>query len=288
MVWTERITVPRGFWHDGVHHRDAVVRAPTGADEAFLADEAASWTPAERVTALLTRCVRRLGPDRPVEAGHIRALCIGDREALLLHVRRMDAGDLIRGVVTCPAPDCGRDMDVDLRITDLLTEPPTDVSPTYEAAIRLDGSTYGVRFRLPTGGDQERAARLVMLDPSAVVRSMIEACVERVTVGDSPLGIDLPAPLVAAMEPMFADLDPQAETRLRLTCPACERSADAILDAAALVLGELARRTASLANEVLLLAGACGWTEADILGLGAGRRRRYALAVSATHDRSRP
>ncbi len=63
------VTLPGGFRHRGKRYRRATLRPLTGADEALLLEQAPGLPAARRVTALLARCVDRLGPLKRVTAG---------------------------------------------------------------------------------------------------------------------------------------------------------------------------------------------------------------------------
>src|SRR3954469_20356588 len=145
-------TLPHGVVVDGRVDRAVAVRAPTGADEEWLLEGDDVSRP-ERVTRLLGRCVLKIGGGRcsPQVA---RGLTCGDREALLLHLRRATFGDRLACMLECPA--CDESMDLDLSVAELLVEP--GLAPRDEQEMVLaDGSV--VRFRLPTGADLEAAAR---------------------------------------------------------------------------------------------------------------------------------
>src|SRR5512142_2866416 len=98
--------------------RQQPLRAVRGQDDVFLLDTAGAILPGARATALLARCL----PEGDAAA---RALTVGERETLLLHLRRLALGDQIDCVLRCPADGCGEALDLSLRVGDLLL-PPTD------------------------------------------------------------------------------------------------------------------------------------------------------------------
>src|SRR5262245_61269318 len=91
----------------------------TGAVEEFLV-EPATRSPAERSSALLARCLVRVGPLEPVPVDTVRRLTVGDRECLLLHLRRLTFGDKLEPIIRCPRVECGEKMDVPLTVSQLL------------------------------------------------------------------------------------------------------------------------------------------------------------------------
>jgi hypothetical protein len=256
------ITLPGGCWRNGALHRDALLRPLRGEDELFLAEEAEGLTPARRTTLTLARCLERLG-DEPVTAETARALTAGDREAILLHLRRATFGETVTSVLRCPRAGCDERMDLELRVSDLLV-PPGEAAAVHAATI----GEHVVRFRLPNGGDLEDAAAVAVQDIEAAARLVLERCVIDAD-GAAPERIarELPA--------RMAELDPQAELVLHLVCTRCERAFTALFDTAAFLFGELATRRDALYREVHELALHYHWSEADILRMTSARRRRY-------------
>src|SRR6266536_3297301 len=230
---TRSITLPTGLWIDGARESVVQLRPLTGFDESALA-EAVQATPAERTTALLSRCVLRLGGRDEVGPEDVRRLTVGDREALLLHVRGTTFGERLQCVVGCPAEGCGEALDL------------------YERD--------GCRFPLPTGADQEAAARLADALEAAVAL-LLERCVEA----------GAPA---RDLSPVMAELDPQAELVLTLACPACGDEFEVPFDAGDFLARELAG-VRDLERDVHRLALHYHWSEPEILALTVDRRRRY-------------
>jgi hypothetical protein len=272
---TIAITLSGGLWLGGLCHREAHMRALTGADEAFLLETSAALLPAQRATALLTRCLTRLGPLCPVTAEAARALTMGDREALLLHLRHLTLGDRLQCVLRCPHPDCGEKMDLELKVSDLLRPSYPDIQQSYETTVGENGSAYRVRFRLPTGADQEAAAGLAHTDPPAAADLLLRHCVEQVIPADDRPVEELPPAVASQLPATLAELDPQAELMLNLTCPICGHAFSTLFDTAAYFFQELASRANYLYREVHLLAFHYHWSETEIMAMTSRKRRLY-------------
>src|SRR5687767_8230456 len=120
LVWT---TLPAGLWRNDTHYREAGLRPLTGEDALFLLEAAGRLLPAERTTVLLARCVSQVAGQSPVTLELVRMLAVGDREALLLHLRRLTLGERIQSVARCPRVECGERMDVEFNIGDVLQPP---------------------------------------------------------------------------------------------------------------------------------------------------------------------
>jgi hypothetical protein len=249
---------------DGRRRRsEAELRLPTGTDEAYLLS-AGHRSRAEQVTALLGRCVVRVD-DLEADEDVVRALTVGDREALLLGLRGLVFGDDLACVVDCPA--CGERMDIDLLVSDLLVAPYAESAERHTIAFEHEGKSREAVVRLPTGDDQEAAARAADLE--AGVAELVARCV--VLLDDTVP----PDALADAVSEPLAALDPQAELVIDVSCPACDEPVSALVDAAAVLLAELTASDERLLREVDAIARVYHWSEAEILGLDVRRRRRY-------------
>jgi len=269
------VTLPGGIFWEGELRRDATLRQVTGADEDFLNEACRSMSPAARTTALLARCLRSLGPCAPVTSQAVRSLAAGDREALLLHLRRLTLGDQITCALTCPRADCAERMDLEIAVSDLLLEP----YPSWDARheVLLDGTDQSsrVRFRLANGADQEAVAALARQDEDAAAALLLDRCIEGVAGEAEPAAKMLAPTDRETLSRLMAELDPQAEVRLELTCPACGVRFTALLDTASYFFQELAGRPEYLYREVHGLALHYHWSEAEILALSRRKRRLY-------------
>lgn len=283
------IHLPGGLWWGGLCHRQAGLRPLDGNDEAFLLESAGSLSTAERTTALLARCLTHLGDLSLAEQEPLalaRALTVGDREALLLHLRRLTVGERLQCLLQCPDPACGEKMDLELRVSDLILPPYAEPQAEYEATVGDNGAQRRVRFRLPTGADQEAIAPLAAADPDGAAALLLRRCVLQV----DPAGAEeLPAAVEAELPALLAELDPQAELLLHMQCPACRQPFTALLDAAGYLYQEIANRSAHLYRQVHLLAFYYHWSEAEIMGMTAAKRQRYLdLLVGALEEAGSP
>lgn len=272
---TLAVQLPGGAWRDGAHVAGARVRALTGCDEEWLLDNAGE--PASALaTGLLERCVVELGAAAPT-ADDLEALTVGDREALLWHLRRGTFGERIDAVVECGA--CTQKLDVALGVGDLLEAPYGDRAPTCTEML----GDAEVVFRLPTGADQ---ASVLGADPDTGAQRILERCVLQVD-GAEPDPRAL-AELAGTLAEAMAARDPQAETRLEAICPACQETVEALLDALAFLREEVAGSARFLYDEVHTIAWHYHWSEAEIVGLPTARRRIYLDLIARAYEGASP
>lgn len=268
------VTLPGGYWAEGALQSDAWLRPLSGEIELSAAEARGSAIPARRVTELLASCVVRIGDIVEPGAAVAARLTVGDREALLLHLRRIAYGEQMQCVLTCPWSECGDGMDLDLAIHELLVPKYENVRPDYETELAFADGYCRVQFRLPTGADQEASAALATRDPQGAAQLILDRCVSSVVV-DGTVVDKLPFEAAEALARVMSDLDPQAELRLNPVCPACGRGFSTILDAAAYFFQEIAARGHAIVREVDLLAARYHWSESAILGMTSARRRAY-------------
>jgi hypothetical protein len=270
------VTLPGGLWRDGEHFRRAILRPLTGADEEMLL-ERGDEPPAQSTNRLLDRCLLVLEGAR---GGTLRAaaaeLTLGDQEALLLHLRRITLGDRMQCVLSCPGPECGEKLDLELAASGLLLPPYDDPRPVLESVAVLGGAEYRLRFRLPTGGDRVAAAEhFRRVGPEAAVELLAERCLESVE------GLEEGAPppprdeLLSTLSAALAEADPQAEILLELPCPECGETFTARFDALEHLLAELGTKRQGFYQQVHTLALHYHWGEAEILALTPRKRRLY-------------
>jgi hypothetical protein len=277
------ITLPNGYEAAGEWSRTVWLRPWRGADEiAVLSADAAALPPAARVTALLARCVYVAEGARPAGRAFVRALAAGDREALLLHLRRITLGDCLSCVLSCRA--CGNLMDLDLQVSDLLVAPSAAATSLHEARIVTTSGSIRAWFRLPTGADQEEVVVLARRDPANAARIVAERCINRIedraTGAERPLSDDFIESIGEAM----VERDPQAQILLDAACPGCGARATTLFDAAAYIFQEMGRHVDTLLRQVHVLASHYHWSERHILRLTARRRRTYLELIASAHQ----
>lgn len=260
---TTAVTLPIGLWRDGGRIKEAVLRPMTGADQEFLLEAGVMMPPAIRTSELLARCVQRIGREGPVTPPLAAELVAGDREALLLHLRRITFGNRMDLIVSCPA--CAKNMDAQLKVSDLLVSPDWDAPQFFERDLPSCGT---LRFRMPCGADQEAVADMARHDAAGAAQALLHRCIEETT-GETPEGA---LPIISGW---MAELDPQAEIRLSLICPECGREFVTLLDAGSYLFEESTMRSRELYREIHLLAFHYHWSEAEILGMAPLKRRRY-------------
>lgn len=194
-------------------------------------------------------------------------LPIGHRDAALCELRARTFGERLELLATCPACDARAEVALDVRA---LIQPPAE--PVHELVVDDADPPARLRYRLPDSRDL--AAVLAIDDEAEALATLQRRCLLD--------GADALAPALAArLDEAMAAADPQAETELAMTCPACGHGWTELLDIGASFFAELEREAVRLLGEVDALARVYGWREADILALSATRRASYLELVGA-------
>lgn len=267
---TSAVALPGGLRRSEAEVGAAAVRSLCGHDEEWLVTSGASLPGAARTTALLSRTVQRLDAEE-ASTDAIRALTVGDREALLWGVRRATTGDWVDLVVTCEG--CGQKLDAALDLDRWAAAVTDGPGP---AARRTSVGGRELLLRPPTGADQEAVVAVpggVEERTLALLRLVVEA-----VGGEAPDDAVLEA-LAPALGEVLATTDPAAETLIDVACPACDIVTPTVVDAGQVLVEEAVAGARWLVEEVHVLASHYHWSEDAILSLPTARRRRYLELV---------
>jgi hypothetical protein len=200
-------------------------------------------------------------PELPAE--QVADLPLGSITTSLLRLHESSFGVRIRCHVDCSR--CGARLELELRAADLLQP------LAYDRPLIVD--VHGLRVRAPCLRDLAAVANERNAEHAA--RQLLARC----SLGGSVAAMDLPDDALREIEDALDALDPNADLALAVHCEACAHQASAQLDAGALLWDEIDGRARALFGEIHALARAYGWTEGEILALGAARRATYlALA----------
>jgi hypothetical protein len=219
----------------------------------------------------------RLGVEQEVTPGIVRNLTVGDREALLLHLRRVTYGERLPCVLNCASDRCGERLDVELNVSELLLSPYASPKESHEISLRVGEKNYQVRLRVPNGLDQELAAQHRWSDLKNAETFLLQRCVETAWTEDrSSIPMEeWPPELADRIGDVMSELDPQAEILLTLQCPVCGQSFTGEFDAGAYLYQELCGHIPYLYREVHQMARSYHWSEAEILRMTPRKRSLY-------------
>ncbi len=211
--WQTYVTLPIGYCdpETGQLHRQVTLRKLTGKEEALLVDARLRNNGGKLITALLVNCVTAIEGVERVNATVISRLCSGDRNFLLLELRRLTFGDDMEAHYRCPRCQAATTLWEDLS---QLPVRATDNGSLPEIAVTLqdgyqdsDGTwQYELVFALPNGEDEEVASGRSDPNPTRQRDALLARCLKQVG--------DLEPRRIRAMGPrILADLS-MADRRL--------------------------------------------------------------------------
>ncbi|SRR6266702_588552 len=238
------------------------MQAPSAALLLDVWERGLASPPVQRALAL----ARTAYPE--ATADQVADLSIGRRDALLIELRHVLFGPVLRMVAACPR--CGIQVESTFQTREIQTGATCD---SREQTMDVDG--LHLAFRVPTSRD------LLALDVNADPRAGLSALLARSVVaahdarGGAVPAHEIPEAMVERLAAAMAEADPQADVQLLLACPACEQGWQATFDVADFLWREVNAWAQRTLRDVASLAAAYGWREPDILALSPTRRRIY-------------
>jgi hypothetical protein len=207
-------------------------------------------------------------------ADRLDAWTLDRRVRSLLMVVRETQGDRLNWMVDCANPDCGREMEVELSVLQLLSTP----EPAERFCWSADPGCV-LELRLPTGRDQvgwrDAAAIEAEVEDEGVALRLATSLVSSVN-GQAPSpDWTLPDGWLPALDAAFRERDALASLELQVSCPWCGIANVLEPDLEALALSRLAGEQKRVFEEIHQLASAYHWTEDEVLAVPRGRRSFY-------------
>lgn len=194
----------------------------------------------------------------------LAARSVESRDRLLLAWRTRLFGPSLAGFAACPACGCA----VDVSLT------PDGLEAQDDEPFPVSVGDGQVTARMPTSLD------LAAIASCGSVEAARRILARRVIQGSDADGAPVPDGALAAVE---AELDRRAGVSagvVALACPDCGQGWPLELDVPAFTWREIEILAARLLRDVDVLARRYGWSEQEILGLSAPRRRFYLELAS--------
>jgi len=174
------VHLPGGLVKGGKVHRTAVVKELTGEDEEALARASQSLNPYHFIDRLLKCGVVQIGdlPEHQTEA-HLKDLLVGDREQLILGIRRATYGEEVE-VPDWRCSSCGNVATLTMELDDIpsvsLSNPLEEIS--FDVSLRKGGVA---RVRLATGEDHTAIYENKEITQAQRETILLSRCVMKIT-----------------------------------------------------------------------------------------------------------
>jgi hypothetical protein len=141
----------------------------------------------------------------------------------------------------------------------------------------LVAGDYEIDYRLPTTVDLLEVAS----GSGQAVAALFNRCVEARHRGSTIQSETLPAPVFELVAANMAEVDPYADIQIALDCAGCSHRWSMVFDVVSYLWGEIEDWAERLIRDVHALASAYGWSEREIVGMSARRRRLYLELANA-------
>jgi len=238
---------------------DIALQAPTGVEDLLLFE--ARTQDFGVALALLGRLAARVD-GQPIDWDRV---AVTDVDVLLLRLRQLLLGDVVRADTTCPGAACGARVDVEFSIGDFLEH------HQPRSAARVGAPDADGWFRLRSGAAQFRVPRAS--DEVAIAREAHpEKALRRLCIRPPDAPPDVRRRAEAAMEAIAPSLCADLEG----VCPECGATVACTFDPLEYTLRELRDQAALVYDDVCTIARHLHWSEGEILALPTTRRARYA------------
>jgi hypothetical protein len=219
------------------------------------------------VTDLLDRLLVG-APGAALRPGDVGAATIADRDRLVAGLYAAAFGDQIESRADCAT--CAQQFEFGFSLSGLLAEldrRAREALERYEPIGPIGDHLYdlggGIRFRLPTVADE----RALASDSSS--RALLARCVQTAA-GPIP---------TEAVETAMEALAPVLSLPLPARCALCSHEQQIDFDLLDFFLAALRRERPLFVREVHTLAGAYGWSYAEIVDLSRSERRAYVEVI---------
>ena len=286
--------LPGGYWDSaGVLHREFELTVLTGREEELLAQTRRTES-ASLVSAVLSRSVRRLGNISPLTETEASRMLVADRQYLLLKLRQITFGDVVRADLFCPWAECGRRISLQFSVDDVPVEAPAERAPSYtvtlsrQAMDKEDEALRAVCFRLPNGADQEAVTPLLADNEAEALTALLARAIQRIGPLSSPGMDDIAglSPLARAeIETAMERAAPKVELNMETDCPECRRGFLVPFDVQRFFFGELRMDRELLYRQVHYLAYHYHWGEGEIMAMPRNKRQNYVELLADEIER---
>jgi len=203
-----------------------------------------------------------------IASGDLLSLSMGQRDSLLLTLRKTIFGPRITGITNCE--ECEEHLEVAFDADEILKDLPADHSKIMELSIE----DFKVLFRLPNSSDLLAASDC--RDTDSFRYSLLKSCLTGISRGNEEASLeDLPEIVVDEIVARMEMSDPQADMHIILSCPLCKTEKKIAFDISSFLWSELNAWAVRTPREVHILASAYCWRETDILAMSPWRRQFY-------------
>jgi hypothetical protein len=222
------VKLPGGLWHKGQVHREAEITPMTGMTRKAIARKEARANPSKVTDTILSQCIKRIGPFSNITSKVLDSLVLGDKDFLLLEIRRVSMGDTFKSNVTCAS--CKNDIEVTFHIDELevIRTGDNDVEVIDEERVfRIQDEKLKIDavLRYPLGSDQSALVGVADRNPVEANFKLYAECMLEWAGEKGPFRSTfferMPVMVLDEFEDLFAKAQPGPVFEQSVGCPAC-------------------------------------------------------------------
>ena len=166
---SSEVELPGGFMDSGSLVKYVEIRELNGSDEEAIAKAGSA---AKALNTILEKGLVRVG-GRPVKQTDFDEMLLGDRDAVLLGIRKITFGDTVNASVFCGKCEVVRDVTIDLN-KDIEVKELTD--PVNERVFNVELRVGNALVSLPNGLTQRKIMENGDRTPSEIATIIIAGC----------------------------------------------------------------------------------------------------------------
>lgn len=225
------VTLPIGMLVNGTLVKDAVITPMTGNVRKIIASPKVRQDPSKVLSTLITQCVLSIGGTTRLKTDVVNSLFIGDRDFLVMEIRKASLGDKVNSKLKCG--ECGEynqltvDLSRDVTIKPLDEKNFTVLSDSITFEIKNKELDIDAVFRLPDGVDQQYITPLIRKNPVEANYALYRRCLiswngDTSNVIDNDLFDRLPLPVLDYIDEHFMEALPGPDLQIPVECAYCQ------------------------------------------------------------------
>jgi hypothetical protein len=222
------VQLPAGTIKDGKVYREAEIVPMTGLTRKAIAREDVRASPHKITSVMILQCLKRVGSVTSISNKVLDEMLVGDREFLMMEIRRISMGNDINVTVACEK--CNNKIDVkfsidELEIVKLKDEDYEIKEGARTFRVRSTDPRLDVLCRFPNGADQQIAAPFLSKNPVEFAFKLYSCCVlewnGKAGPFESRFFESLPVSVLDKFEQGFGDTQPGPVLKQSVPCPVC-------------------------------------------------------------------
>lgn len=222
------VQLPCGYFKDGQIHKEAEIIPMTGLTRKAIARDDVRTNSAKVTDVILLQCLKRVGTLLGINNRLVGDLLLGDRDFLLLEIRRISMGDIINSATECE--DCKNKIEVKFNIDEIKVYPLNEKECETldgQRVFRIQSSSPPVNaaFRFPRGEDQYAILPLLQKNPVEANYRLYAACLVEWNGNKGPFAASffesLPVSTLDVIDGEFTERLPGPDLSQEVSCPVC-------------------------------------------------------------------